>query len=201
MATMGVARVLVVVAALVLGAALPAAGTVDDEHAMLSLINETRAEADLPPLTPLGDLVDDARLHTAEMIAVADLFHSSSKEIASYASGWSLLGENVGFGPNPKVLHRAFMLSETHAANVLGEFSFAGVGASRSSDGSLYVTVLFMQPAESDDTELAEFSPLDDLWWFTDTYSGSTLVDRMWTSPEPTAPTISARCHVGVCAD
>ncbi|MCZ6630362.1 MAG: hypothetical protein O7D28_03330, partial [Actinobacteria bacterium] len=41
-------------------------------------------------------------------------------------------------------LHKAFMASAGHKANILGDYNYAGIGTA-SSDGVLYVTVVFMK--------------------------------------------------------
>ena len=79
------------------------------------------------------------------MIDAGDLYHSTSSELrAAGGSGWSKVGENVGRGGTATSLHSAFMNSPTHAANVLGTYNYVGIGTG-SSDGRLYVTVVFMQ--------------------------------------------------------
>lgn len=126
---------------------VPAVASPSDESQFVSLINQTRAAAGLSPLSSYGDLVDDARRHTADMIAEGSIFHSSQSQLASATTGWSQLGENVGMGPNPSVLHSAFMSSPSHKANILGDYDRVGVGADRADDGTMFVTVIFMQTA------------------------------------------------------
>ncbi len=128
-------------------AALPVAASPGDEAQFISLINQSRAAAGLSPLGGHADLTDDARVHTADMIAAGQVFHSTAAQLGSYASGWSLLGENVGMGPNPTLLHQAFMNSPSHKANILGDYDLVGVGVDRSGDGVMFVTVVFMKSA------------------------------------------------------
>jgi hypothetical protein len=135
------------VALVMTAAALPLAASPGDEAEFISLINQSRAAAGLGSLTGYADLTDDARLHTADMIAAGQVFHSTAAQLGSYASGWSLLGENVGMGPNPALLHQAFMNSASHKANILGDYDLVGVGADRSGDGVMFVTVVFMKSA------------------------------------------------------
>lgn len=128
-----------------LGSASAALASPTEEAEFVALINQSRAEAGLAPLTSYEDLADDARRHTADMIDAGTIFHSTSAQLSSYTTGWSLLGENVGMGPNPSLLHVAFMNSPTHRSNILGPYDRVGVGAERSPNGTLFVTVLFMQ--------------------------------------------------------
>ncbi len=116
-----------------------------DESRFVALINASRSAAGLGPLTVEADLVAYARRHTAAMIAEGDIFHSSQGELGAATSGWTLLGENVGMGPNPDILHQAFMASPSHRANILGTFNYVGVGTDLAEDGTMYVTVVFAQ--------------------------------------------------------
>lgn len=126
---------------------VPAVAAPSDETEFVSLINQTRTAAGLGPLTGYEDLVDDARRHTAEMIAAGKIYHSTSAQLSSYTTGWTQVGENVGMGPNPSILHTAFMASPSHKANILGDYDRVGVGADRAPDGTMFVTVLFMKSA------------------------------------------------------
>jgi hypothetical protein len=139
-------------------AALPIGASPGDEAQFVSLINQSRADAGLAALTGYADLTDDARVHTADMIASGQVFHSSAAQLGSYTSGWSLLGENVGMGPNPQLLHQAFLNSPSHRANIMGDYDLVGVGADRSANGVMFVTVVFMKsvaPAPSTTTTTA----------------------------------------------
>jgi hypothetical protein len=113
-----------------------------DESSMVSLINSERAAQGLGSLDVYWDLVDDARVWTASMIS--DGYISHNPNLAGVTTGWSTLGENVGVGPNVDRLHRAFMDSPGHKANILGNYNYIGIGADRSPDGNLYITVVFM---------------------------------------------------------
>jgi hypothetical protein len=113
-----------------------------EESEFVSLINASRSAAGLGSLQVSGDLVSVARRHTSKMAAEGRIFHSS--DLGSGLSGWQALGENVGMGPNPSILHDAFMGSSGHRANILGNYTHVGVGAERAPDGTLFVTVVFM---------------------------------------------------------
>ena len=132
--------------------ALGVAATADSgtESEFVSLINSTRAHNGLGALEVDVGLRSHARNHTQAMIDKGDIFHSSSGELSAAAgSGWSQVGENVGRGQSPSSLHTAFMNSSGHAANILGDYNYVGVGTDTSSDGSLYVTVVFMKKGET----------------------------------------------------
>ena len=129
--------------------ALVASASPSEEAEFVGYINQSRAEAGLAALTVHGDLVAGARNHTAAMIAAGTIFHSTSAQLSSVTSGWVVLGENVGKGPNPGALHRAFMQSPSHKANILGDYDRVGVGVAHDAEGKLFVTVLFMKSANA----------------------------------------------------
>lgn len=114
-----------------------------DESSMIGLINGERSAQGLNTLCGHGDLTAFARGHTADMIAAGSIFHSSN--LGSAATGWTAMGENVGMGPNVSVLHGAFMNSSGHRANILGDYTHIGVGIDLASDGTMFVTVVFMK--------------------------------------------------------
>ena len=131
------------------GVGLAASADSGTESEFLSLINSTRASNGLAPLEMEGGLQSHARIHTQDMIAAADIFHSSEAELAAAGgSGWSRIGENVGRGQSPSSLHGAFMGSSGHKANILGDYNHIGIGTD-SAEGYLYVTVVFMKVGES----------------------------------------------------
>jgi hypothetical protein len=134
---------LVALTVLVVGLATPvAASTADD---FLARINGERMAAGLDPLTLRADLVDDAMAHSERMWVEDRLYHNPA--LASVATGWMSLGENVGVGPSVGVLHQAFMDSPGHRANVLGDYDSIGVGVVTVSDDQMWVTMVFMKSA------------------------------------------------------
>ena len=115
------------------------------EAGFLAKINASRAANGLAALSVDGGLRSHARNHTQDMIDAGEIYHSSGDELkAAAGSGWSKLGENVGRGGTVDSLHKAFMASAGHKANILGDYNYAGIGTA-GSDGVLYVTVVFMK--------------------------------------------------------
>jgi hypothetical protein len=145
------ARALLAVLVLaVIGIAPPASAAAAEEAEVLALVNAARTGSGLPRLRLDTELVDEARAHTAAMLSEGDIFHSRAGDLARSTAEWELLGENVGYGPDPHGIHQAFMQSETHRANILGTYDRAAVGTGRSPDGRLFVTVLFVERAGED---------------------------------------------------
>lgn len=131
------------------GFGLSAVADSASEGDFLARINSSRAAAGLGPLSVDGSLRSHARNHTQDMIDSNGIYHSTSAELqAAGGSGWSKLGENVGRGGSVSSLHDAFMASAGHKKNILGDYNKVGIGTA-TSDGVLYVTVVFMKKGGS----------------------------------------------------
>ena len=84
-----------------------------------------------------------ARKHTSEMVQRRSLYHTPSDVLGRRVTRWRRLGENVGAAGGVKRLHRLFMNSPAHRANILlNSFRFVGVGT-KHKGGNLWVTVVF----------------------------------------------------------
>ena len=119
-----------------------------EESCFVSKINGARGAN----LTVRSDLVAMARRHSQRMASSGSIYHNGN--LANEAPGdWQSLGENVGMGPSCSDIHNAFMNSASHRKNIVDpKFNFVGVGVVTASDGTLYVTEVFMeasQPAPS----------------------------------------------------
>jgi uncharacterized protein YkwD len=113
------------------------------EARLVRLTNHARLEHGLPRLHVRADLVRHARRHTRAMIADDRLYHSP--DLASLCC-WRYLGENVGYGPTVRAVHRALLASGGHRANILDRgYRHLGVGVVRT-DGRVWVTEIFRQP-------------------------------------------------------
>ena len=125
------------------GAAPVSAGTTR-EATMLAKINNARANHGLRPLTLSGDLTSVARSHSQQMASSATLYHTSS---FSSICCWSAIAENVGMGGSLRTVHRAFLHSAAHRANILDRrMRQVGVGIV-SSGGTVWVTEIFRRPS------------------------------------------------------
>ena len=141
-----------VVALLAMLAVIPGAFAAT-EDSLLNKINTARSANGLPALASHWDLADDAEAHSKRMMDADKLYHNSN--LAGVTSGWLALGENVGVGPSANSIHTAFMNSSSHRANIMGDFTHAGVGAVRESDNKVWVTVVFMKAKTSSPTTTA----------------------------------------------
>lgn len=113
------------------------------ERQLRRLHNAARNEGSLGRLRLDGELSKLARAHTEEMIDRDFIFHTPNEVLTSRITGWSYLGENVGFSGTPASLQEAFMASPAHRENILrSDFTHVGVGMVQT-DERLWVTVIF----------------------------------------------------------
>ncbi len=115
------------------------------ETEFLSLINGERSSHGLAPLAVRTEVVPVARSWSDHMARQGKISHNPDLT-AQMPSDWLRIGENVGVGGSADSLHRAFMDSPGHRANVLGDFNQVGIGVSYGSRG-MFVTVDFMKTA------------------------------------------------------
>lgn len=121
------------------------------EDGFVQAINASRAAQGLAPLAVNGDLTAVARGWSNELSVVGSLSHNPSYT-AQYPGEWRRMGENVGtmtwLGADTATLvdrlHRAFMDSAGHRANILGDYNQLGVGV-RTVGPTMWVTVNFLQ--------------------------------------------------------
>ncbi len=171
--TMLVSALLILLAVMV---ASPAHASSDAESRLLARHNEARAGAGLGQLTSHDALVGVARGWSARMRddyeargdRAAVLRHNPGLA-GQLSSSYEAAGENVGYtvltGASAATLadrlHTAYMNSEGHRRNILGDYDRAGVGIAMASDGTMWSTVVFMRedvsvraqtaPAENED--------------------------------------------------
>ena len=112
------------------------------EAGFLALVNAERAAAGLGGLTVHPQLATVARAWTDEMVGDGTISHNPNLA-AQAPAGWQRLGENVGMGGTVDTLHKAFMSSPGHRANVLGDYNQVGIGVSFGANGTLFVTLDF----------------------------------------------------------
>lgn len=147
--TLGVWLAAIAVTAMLPGAASEAANgttcwsSTKPERGFAAKMNSSRTANDLGTVKLDPELSRVARLHTKEMIRAEGLFHTPMTKLMTRVTNWITLGENVGRGDTVRSLHRAFMSSPTHKANILdGTYNHVGVGTARAG-GKLWVSVVF----------------------------------------------------------
>ena len=116
-------------------------------------MNTARSNRDVRKMVLDKQLSKVARNHARTMARDNDLFHSNMTRLGQRVTRWRTLGENVGMGGSVDSLHKAFMASPGHKANILlGGFRHVGVGTFKK-HGTLFVTVVF-EGAEDPGTTL-----------------------------------------------
>lgn len=151
MATVILASVIVVLPAAA-GTSSACWNTKKAERKLVRHVNKARGDHGRVKLRFDPELSRVARVHTKEMMRRGELFHS--KKLGERVTKWRVLGENVGRGNGARELHRMFMSSETHRANVVHKrFRHVGVGVKRDSRG-LWVTVVFQGTKKNPGTTL-----------------------------------------------
>lgn len=114
------------------------------EAQMLALTNHDRAKAGLAPLVSSSTLVSIARSWSAHMAATGQLVHDPS--LASKVSGWSTIGENIGYAYSASQAETMFMNSAPHRANILkAGYNRVGIGVSKDSQNRYWFTIDFEQ--------------------------------------------------------
>lgn len=106
-----------------------------DEQAMVSMVNQARAEAGLAPLKVDPQLVKTARMKSQDMINLGYFSHQSP----TYGSPFDLMrsqgvsyryaGENLAGAPTVERAHTGLMNSQGHRANILNpNYTRIGIG-------------------------------------------------------------------------
>lgn len=123
----------------------PAVAAVDPgsaEAQFVDLINNERDARGLGALTVDPALTNGARAQAAAIRDAGRLFHNP--DLGSVTSGWTWIGENVGYGLDVASLHAAFMNSTGHRSNIL-KSGATHVGLGVAVNGStVWVAELFM---------------------------------------------------------
>jgi hypothetical protein len=111
----------------------------------VSRINAERTARGTSALTVRADLTAAAQAQANRMATRAEMFHNPN--LGGSVSHWTMLAENVGYGPDVARVHAAFMASASHRANILnGKYTEVGVGVVVK-DHVMWVAEVFRRPA------------------------------------------------------
>ena len=106
-------------------------------------LNHARTTRGIPQLHLDRQLSRVARRHSWEMEGRKSLYHTPLPTLGRRVTKWRILGENIGWGSSVRSLHRAFMRSAAHRANMLlSVYRHVGLGVRRH-NGKIWVTVVF----------------------------------------------------------
>jgi uncharacterized protein YkwD len=118
---------------------------VDQENAMVSLVNQHRSADGLNTLRTDSALQTVARRQADRMAAAGYIYHNPNlaAEAGAAVPSWLRIGENVGVGPSTDAVEDAFLASPHHRENIEGDYTMIGLGAVGGSGGVLYFTQNF----------------------------------------------------------
>jgi len=114
------------------------------EAELLALMNLERKRAGVPPLTVDPRLVEVARTHSREMLALGYFEHVSpvagAPEVRLKTAGIyaNRSGENIAYAPSVTDAHAGLMASDSHRRNILDPlFNRVGLGVVTGSAGTM----------------------------------------------------------------
>lgn len=119
------------------------------EVEILNLINDHRLSLGLSPLENMSVVKSVAYSHTDYMVdnnvVSHDNFYTRSNYLKSNA-GAKKVSENVAYGySSAESVVRAWIKSESHKANIEGDYTYFDVSAERNEDGRYYYTNIFIK--------------------------------------------------------
>ena len=128
----------------------PVAPEVQGLYPLLELVNAQRAKSGLASMAWQGQVAAAAQGHSADMAAMNRMTHTGSDgsnagdRLHRAGFTWQSWGENiaVGFTSNEAVF-AAWMASPDHRRQILGSFTYIGVGAVAAGNGTVYWTMDF----------------------------------------------------------
>ncbi|MBW3606378.1 MAG: S-layer homology domain-containing protein [Actinobacteria bacterium] len=130
-----------------------AARYADEERRFLDLMNNERRATGLDDLVATPAVASVARAWSQTMASDGRLRHNP-RVGEQLTVEWSRWGENVGWASNAgggdlatvtRRLHRGFMDSAGHRANILGRFNQVGVGVAVDRNGTMWATMVFIK--------------------------------------------------------
>jgi uncharacterized protein YkwD len=127
-----------------------AGSTTGDLTVILGMLNSARANAGLAPLAWDARVATAAQAHSADQAAMNRMTHTGSDgsdagdRLLRAGFDWHAWGENVAAGQTTvKQAFDAWMGSDGHRAQILGNFTVIGLGAAQGSSGNIYWTLDF----------------------------------------------------------
>ena len=137
---------LVLITAALLAPSTASAGTrarsTEMKWTMFHLVNVARRSHGLNPLRMNARLSKSAFGHSVKMAKTRTVFHTANLYDTVRRYRPHRWGENVGMASSVRGLHRAFMGSAEHRANIFGTYRKVGVGLVRSG-GYVWGTLIF----------------------------------------------------------
>jgi Cysteine-rich secretory protein family len=141
----GLARGLgLLAAAVTLVALAPTGAQASSSSGFVADINAARTSRGGHALTVKSDLTAAAQAQAERMADKSELYHNPN--LGGSVSHWTMLAENVGYGPDVATIHAAFMASPGHRTNILNpKYTEVGVGVVVR-DHVMWVAEVFRRP-------------------------------------------------------
>ncbi|GAA4281905.1 CAP domain-containing protein [Gaetbulibacter aestuarii] len=115
----------------------------------LNLINEYRTSKGLSPLNNMNIIKSVAETHTDYMVEINQVNHDNFYERSAYLkenAGATNVSENVAYGyTSAQSLVNAWVNSDSHRANIEGDFTDFDISAEQNSEGKWYYTNIFIK--------------------------------------------------------
>ena len=131
----------------------PAGPTADysDQNSVLSLVNATRAEEGLPPLTIDAKLSAAAGAQAVYQASNQQMTHDGGGGLGARVTAagyrWCAVAENVAAGyTSGAAVHNGWVGSPGHLANILSDNTQMGLAKATGSDGRVYWAEVFGTP-------------------------------------------------------
>jgi uncharacterized protein YkwD len=123
------------------------------ESKILLYVNQYRNSKNLSPLVSSEPLAQIARGHSGDMQGKSKMdHHGFSGRAAKIQNQYpnASVAENVGFNYGYSMPERhivdSWINSPGHQRNILGNYRFTGIGATKSAEGKIYYTQIFVNP-------------------------------------------------------
>lgn len=123
-----------------------------EEQTLFRLLNENRVSRGLQPLKINASLTELARIKSKDMADNNYFSHTSptygkaGDMVRKAGIGARMVGENIAITSSAERANTLFMGSSVHRSAMLNRnYTEVGIGMYRKSNGSLYVTEIFMQ--------------------------------------------------------
>ena len=111
------------------------------ESDFVSRINGLRSSLGLAGLSANGALNNYARWWAKQMADSGNFAHSN---IGSLLNPWTVVGENIGYGPSVNSIFNALLVSPGHYKNMAdARFTSVGAGAYLDSSGRIWTAHVF----------------------------------------------------------
>ena len=113
------------------------------QNQVSNYVNNSRGARNIRPVAQNHQLTVKAQRWAEYLARTGPLAHSQLPSGITYR--WRSIGENVGFGSSIREVHRGYMNSSGHRANILSsKFNYIGTGYA-TGRGRVYTVHVFMQ--------------------------------------------------------